>query len=336
MSAVLDNGNSTIDTEIPEDSQSSSPWSARKRLASKLLTTVLVGVNIVGLYYLGGMLALERIDDRPTIEITEPTEGGMRSVDAAIHLLEREVNEHRWVVNDPFFVPGALLDNMGAYQEGIIHAIGRFTTELSDQLGRARGSSRVDADLESAAGLLRFPGDVWVFDFQRSWAPTVTSEEQYREAIDALRSYNMRLSSGSAQFHPRADNLLVALERISADIGSQGDLIENYIASSGFDVTDQAADYVFYFTKGKLYAYYILIEAIGQDFEAIIQNEGLAGLWPQMLTSFREASILKPIFVSNSRPGGFFLASHLAEIGFYMLRAKAQLLDVTDVLAARR
>ena len=39
---------------------------------------------------------------------------------------------------------------MPNYQRGMISALGRFSTELMDQLGRTRGSSQTDRDLEQA------------------------------------------------------------------------------------------------------------------------------------------------------------------------------------------
>ena len=53
----------------------------------------------------------------------------------------------------PFFVPAGILDNMPNFQRGIMAALGRFSTELMDQVGRTRGTSQVDRDLEQARGL---------------------------------------------------------------------------------------------------------------------------------------------------------------------------------------
>ena len=62
--------------------------------------------------------------------------------------------------------------------EFIVQALARFTFELTDQIGRVRGSSRTDADLQEAAGLLQYSGTKWVFDLSTSLAPTATSEAQ--------------------------------------------------------------------------------------------------------------------------------------------------------------
>src|ERR687891_293815 len=192
------------------------PWYRRRLWVWPLLLLALLIV-----YYLGGMLWLHQIDDDPefALESSAP-EGGSATVAVAADLIDREINTHRWVANDPFFMPGSLLDNMPNFQQGIVAALSRFAIELSDQIGRTRGSSQVDPDVDSAAGLLKYPGTIWIFDFSTSFAPTASSESQYRRAMRSLRSYNERLAQDAAIFETRADNLQATLERFAADMGS--------------------------------------------------------------------------------------------------------------------
>ncbi|MGF1562923.1 MAG: DUF2333 family protein [Geminicoccaceae bacterium] len=304
-------------------------------MSARLLRPALITVNLLGAYYLGGQLIYENIDDQPDIEVTQPTDNGLRSVDMAAHLIDREIREHGWVANDPPFYPTALLDNMGAFQEGLIQALGRFSTELVDHVARSRGASRLDPDLERASGLLRFPGDVWLFKLDETWLPTVTSEEQFLEARDALTAFNQRLSQGQANFDPRADNLRVIVERIASDLSSQGSLIEGELRDAAFNPFDNGTDIAFYNTKGRLYAYYLMLRETQYDFQEVLEQRGLTFLWGRMLASLREAATLQPVFVSNGKPGAL-LPSHLAEQGFYLLRAKTQMLDVATVLAGGR
>ena len=102
---------------------------------------------------------------------------------------------------------------------------------MADQVGRARGSSQVDPDLDRASGLLRYPGDRWYFDFSAGLAPQAPAESQYREAARRLLAYNERLVSGDAVFDRRADNLLRTLDRIAADLGSSSAVIADHIAA---------------------------------------------------------------------------------------------------------
>jgi hypothetical protein len=303
------------------------PWYRRR-----LWLWPLVVLGLLAVYYLGGMLWLHEIDADPNfgLESSAP-EGGSQSVAVAADLIDREINTHRWVANDPFFMPGSLLDNMPEFQQGIMAALSRFALELTDQVGRTRGSSQADPDLERAAGLLRYPGTVWIFDFQTSWAPTASSEQQYRRAMEALRTYNERLGLGQAVFETRADNLLGTLDRIAADVGSSSAAIDQQLQAAGF-WPDFTADNLFYANKGRLYAYYLLLRALQVDFANIIRERQLDGAWTQTLASFREAATLQPWVVVNGAPDGQFLPSHLASQGFFLLRARTQLREVSNIL----
>lgn len=297
------------------------------RLALRGMVFLLV---VALLYYPAGMIYIHEIDDTADLGITVE-DGASLSVAVAAALIERETDTNRWTANDPFFLPGALLDNMPNFQRGIIYALSRFAIEMSDQIGRIRGSSQVDADLDNAAGRLKYPSDIWVFDFATSLAPTTTSEAQYRAARRAFLSYNKRLAAGEAKFERRADNLQATLERIGADLGSQSAGIDHAIAGSGW-LIDFEADDVFYLTKGRLYGYYQLLAAFRVDFRRIIDERELGPAWEQMLASMRHAAQMDPLFVVNGAPDGQMLPSHLAAQGFYLLRARTQLKEIANIL----
>ncbi|MEL6265768.1 MAG: DUF2333 family protein [Pseudomonadota bacterium] len=305
-------------------------------MTGALRGTVLAGlaaVNLLGAYVLGGMLVTERIDNDLTFAPATPTEGGLAGVDMTVALIQREVEEHAWVANEPFFMPGHWLPNMRYYQQGVVYGLSRFAFELADSLGRSRGATAVDPDLDRAAGLLRFPGDVWFFDFEKTWTPVVTSEEQYMSAVRALESYNRRVASGEAVFDPRQDNLAAVLSRIEADVSSKINVLSDHVerVAAGQPVSTTSNE-VFYVTKGRLYAYTMLLKALEQDFGPIIAGEGLGVVWSRMIASFENAASMRPLIVTNSPPGSVLVPNHVTELGFFALRAKTQLRDVMTVL----
>jgi hypothetical protein len=304
------------------------PWHRRRLWIWPVVLVVLLLV-----YYLAGMAWLHRVDDDPdfAIESSAP-EGGSRSVALTADLIDREINTHRWVANDPFFMPGSMLDNMPNFQQGIIAGLSRFAIELTDQIARTRGSSQVDPDLNTAAGLLRYPGTIWIFDLSTSLAPTASSESQYRRAMNALRDYNQRLAAGNAMFETRGDNLLATLDRIAADIGSSSAALDQHLAEHSGLGFDFEADDLFYANKGRLYAYYLLLRELGVDYAKVIQERDLVAAWAQMLESFRAAATLQPWFVVNGAPDSQLLPSHLAAQGFFLLRARTQLREITNIL----
>jgi hypothetical protein len=317
-----------VEDTLSRSEAATAGWSWRRL---KIGGLALLGLLVV--YYGGGMVWLHEIDDDPDFALASSApEGGSQTVALAADLIDREINTHRWVANDPFFMPGSLLDNMPSFQQGIIAALSRFTVELADQIARTRGSSQIDRDLDTASGLLKYPGTVWIFDLAVSFAPTASSESQYRRAMRAMRDYNQRLSQGQATFEIRADNLQATLERLAADVGSSSAAIDRHLAErSGFGL-DFSADDVFYINKGRLYAYYLLLRAMTIDFGKVISERDLSGPWTQMLDSFRAAATLQPWVVVNGDPAGQLLPSHLAAQGFFLLRARTQLKEVTNIL----
>ncbi len=220
---------------------------------------------------------------------------------------------------------------MPNFQQGIVAAVSRFTIELTHQISCTRGSSEVDPDLDKALGLLKYPSTVWVFDFGTSWAPTAPSESQYRAAVRSLARYNERLAEGNAMFERRADNLLATLDRVAADIGSSSAAIDRQIREHG-GVFDLHADDMFYSVKSRLYAYYLILGALAVDFDDIIKDRDLGLAWPPMLASFRASIELEPWVILNNTPDAQFLSSHLSAQGFYLLRARPQLREITNIL----
>ena len=301
-------------------------WLRRALIA--LATIVL----LVVLYYVGGAIWVHKIDDDPTFaaEMVVP-DSASRAVAVAADLIDREVNQNRWVANDPFFQPGYLLDNMPAYQTGIVNAVGRFTTELRDRVARVRGSSAVDPDLESAAGRLNYPGDVWIFE----WSGTPvqpSSESQYRRGVEDLRRYNERLAQGQAIYERRADNLLATLDRISGDLGAASAALTQEVDEGSTNFLDFNADQMFYSIKGKLYAYYMILRELEQDFPSVIREKNLQANWADLLTSLRLGATLYPWVVSNGPLDSMATPNHLAAEGFLLLRVRTKLDEIIDIL----
>jgi len=302
-------------------------WRWTKRVAVVLAAFVV-------LYYPVGMIVMHRIDDDLEFgPAPDDLEAGQSLAAAmAIALIDREVNAHGWVANDPFFMPSALLDNMPAFQTGIVRALARFGFELTDQIGRTRGSSQADADLQDAAGLLQYSGTRWVWDPTVSLMPTASSEAQYLKAAKALAAYNARLAKGEAVFERRSDNLLATLDRIALDIGSSSAVLEERVDKGSGQLIDILADDHFYGVKGQMYGYYMILKALKADFASVIESRDLETTYDQTLESLAKAARLDPWVIVNGAPDSQFLPSHLAAQGFFVLRARTQLREITNIL----
>ncbi len=308
------------------------PWRQIKiaRRGLKLTALALVLFATVNYGVLGPLT--NNIDNDPSFRATVIPENGSVAVATAAALIAREVNQHGWTPNDPFIAPSAVLDNMPNFQAGIRQAVGRFSFELLDQIARTRGSSSADPDLERATGFLQFPPDIWVWQPSRSLLPTVSSESHYRDGLAALERYNARLAAGNAVFERRADTLAGTLSRISADLGSQTAQLER-AQQTGWWIFSRTADDVFYHNKGVLYGYYVLLAALGDDFEAVIAERNLGNVWEQALAGLRQGAELNPTIVLNGDLSQSIFANHLALQGFYLKRAILQLEEAVSVMA---
>ncbi len=286
---------------------------------------------VIVLYHPVGMVVMHRIGDDTRLTVrAEP--GSSRAVAIAAALIKREVVEHSWTPNDPFVYPTWALDNLPNFQVGIRDALGRFAIEMADKIGRTRGSSVVDPDLEDAMGKLRYSPFTWAWDPTVSIWPTSSTEAQYRAAMRSLLRYNRQLAEGKATFDRRADNLQTLIDRVNADIGSDSARIAARVEKFGGIFFDTRSDDLFYRTKGRVYGHYMILREIGKDFGGILEERQAQKVWERMIESLRRAAILRPLIVRNGSPDGMFQPNHLTAQGFYLLRARTQLKEVSDIL----
>lgn len=304
----------------------------RGRLWRLVRWTAILLLVVVVLYYPVGMALTQKINDDPDFAAPPVGDGASQSVAIAAALIDREVNGTAWPANDPFFLPGWALDNMPNFQIGIRDAVKRFAIELQDEIGRNRGTSAMDSDLQAAAGSLNYRPDVWVWDPGNSLMPTATTEEQYRQGVRALLAYNVRLAQGKAAFERRADNLLATLDKIGKDLGAASDRTSRQIDQESGAWIDFHADDVFYQNKGLLYADALILRDLGKDFADVLKEKGALNIWDRMVASMMEGAQLRPWIVINGRPDALMQPNHLAAQGFYLIRARAQLEELNDVL----
>jgi len=308
----------------------------RGKMSWKIARRILAGVSIVVFfYYLIGMVVVENInDDRSYASSTlTDTSVGSHAVAMSAAMIDREVNQHAWISNDPWFKPGALLDNMAHYQKGIISANAIFAIELKDQLSRTRGSSQVDKNLQDVASGVNYAPDRWY------WDPSVSiflfvapAEKQYNNALTNLRKYNERLAKGEAFYERRSDNLLSTLDKFSLDMGSSSDAIAKKIDNGIGCVLDTRADDLFYDVKGRSYAYWLLLKGLRADFNKVITDKDIASSWDLLEQSLSALIDLDPMIVSNCDTDDFLFQNHIAAQGFYLLRARTQLKEITNIL----
>lgn len=261
-------------------------------------------------------------------------------VDATANLVDFNVNENAWISSMLLYKLGffgvpweatPFFDNKAAFQRGIHQAVQRTSVELVDSLGRVRGTSQVDKNLQKARGDLQFNESTWYFSLS-PFGPKTPTPSFYRSAVRDLHKFNHRLEKCDAVFDARADNLLEFLDRIARDIGATSAVLrersENY--NSGW--FDTRADDRFWFAYGQLYAYYGILTAARADFEDVVRERRLEAVWDELEQQLRASLNISPFIISNGAEAGWLMPSHLATLGFYILRVRSNLIEIRTVL----
>ncbi|MEM9107733.1 MAG: DUF2333 family protein [Pseudomonadota bacterium] len=284
-----------------------------------------------------------RASDQPSIENSnQTTRTCSRSVivDVTADLIDFNVDRNVWLSSTLLYKAGFFglpwdatpyLDNKASFQRGVHQAVQRTAVELVDALGRVRGTSAVDSDLDLARGRILYDQYTWYFSTSQIGFLT-PSPEAYREGRDALRAFNDRLESCDAVFDARADNLIRFVDRIAADIGSTSASLRDRSLYSNAGWFDTRADNHYWFTYGQLYAYYGILKAAHTDFADIIRSRQLEDVWVTMEEQLRATLSLRPVIVSNGREDGWIMPSHLATVGFYLLRVRSNLVEARSIL----
>ena len=95
---------------------------------------------------------------------------------------------------------------------------------------------------------------------------------------------------------------------------------------------DFRADNLFHQARGQMFAYHGLLQAMRMDFARVIERRDLADVWDRMEQHTAEAAALKPLIVSNGREDGLFMPDHLSVMAQKMLRARANMVELRDIL----
>jgi hypothetical protein len=262
-------------------------------------------------------------------------------VDVTARLIDFNVNQNDWASSMILYKLGLFglgwdstpfFDNKASFQRGVNQAVRRTTVELVDTLGRVRGTSQVDLQLQDARGNLQFDEYTWYFG-THPFGPKSPTPSFYRSSIKDLRAFNDRLENCQALFDPRADNLLQFIDRVANDIGATSAILRDRAEHYNSGWFDTHADDLFWYSYGQLYAYYGILVAAHADFQEIIVQRELTELWQTMERQMRAALDLQPLIISNGAESGWLMPSHLTALGFYVLRARSNLVEIRLVLA---
>ncbi len=283
-----------------------------------------------------------------------------RIVQMQVGLLDLMVNQNPWVPGDPQYRLGFFglldfadtpwFDNKAAMQTGMLTVVRRVSLDLADTLGRVRGTSEADPDLQAAQGRLRVNERAWVLNnpFDPQLQTVMEGAEQsYRGAIPLYQKYNDRLGACDALFDVRRDNLRTLIDRLAADLGSMASRLNTRSKAKEWSVEQKAfvdaggnnsgyfdfhADNLFHEARGELFALHGVLQAVRQDFARTIEVSDLRQVWDRMEAHIAEGVRLDPMIVANGREDGTLTPDHLSVMGEKLLRARANMVELRDIL----
>ena len=255
-------------------------------------------------------------------------------------LTDFNVNQNNWIPASLFYKLGffgidwkygPFFDNKAAFQLGVNEIVRRTSLEAVDRLGRVRGTSQIDQNLQDARQNVYYTEDLWYFSMS-PFGPKTPTPALYRKAVENFKAFNTRLSRCEALFDPRADNLLRFLDQMANTLGSTSDILSKRIELSNAGWFDMRADDRFWFTYGQLYALNGVMAAARSDFDDIARDKNLTKVWDEMQRQLRATLEIDPLIISNGAEDSFIMPSHLSTMGFNLLRVRANMTEMRDIL----
>lgn len=316
------------DVEGEAEELVSSPAEVRSGAARKLARggAAVVGAVALGLFALGWFWSCEPAPLDP-VAGAPPEAPGVATTDALIDVASTLLDKHGGYLRNDVTPPGVLLDNMPAWEYGVLVQVRALTQVLRNEFSRPQSQSPPDPDLSVAQP--RFNVD------SRSWMMP-SDERAYGEGIEHLRHYRDRLEGKAepeAFFQPRAKNLRLWLEVVSRRLGgisqrlelgasplhiegTTGSGNEPALSTSWWQVDD-----VFYEARGMAWALLAFVRGLEVDFHGVLVDKNALPTFHNLERTLAAAErpMHSPVVIAG---GGFgVLASHDLTMAAYLSSA---------------
>jgi hypothetical protein len=227
--------------------------------------------------------------------------------------------------------PGLLLDNIPAWELGVLQQIRDMTRALHRDMSLSHAQFIEDKDLQVAEAAFNVNPESWLFPI---------AERELAKGADAVASYAERLGRGEARFYPREAHLRRWLTDVDADLGllssrlnaALPDHVETASADSSLPQLERtrwiAIDDVFYEARGNAWALLHLLKAAEVEFGPELARRQ-AQLSLRAAIHELEATqqpLWSPVILNGSGFGLF--ANHSLVMANYLNRAQTDLADV--------
>ena len=274
---------------------------------------------------------------------------GYVTVSAVIQVAETLLEKSGGYISNDVMPPGLLMDNMPAWEFGVLVQIRDMSRVLRNDFSRSQSQSVEQEDLVKAQPAFSIDNSSWAFP---------SSESEYRKGIKHLIAYRDKLASKSdpnTQFFARSDNLRAWLHEVEKSLGS---LSQRLSASVGqkrvnIDLSGESGavqstrseqelrvktpwfeiDDVFYEARGACWALIHFLRAVDLDFASVLDKKNAVASLRQIIRELEatQQTIWSPMILNGSGFGA--MANHSLVMASYISRANAAIIDLRELLS---
>lgn len=203
-------------------------------------------------------------------------------------------------------------DNINNFQLGVLEVTRRTVVILTERISRTGSTAAFDKNLERAMNWFMIKSD-------RYWFPS--PESKYSAGLKELEIYKEKLEKGEANFYTRTDNLIPLLMAYEDLLGSSDENLVKYEEDDGTPVSFFKSDDYFFYARGVASAISTILEAIQEDFRAVVESRRGLEVLHDAIESSRHAVEIKPWVVTNANLSGI-LANHRANMAARISHAR--------------
>jgi hypothetical protein len=304
-----------------------------------LVLLYLLVAAAVGIYWSG---TPDQFDVQAEAGVAPVT--GQVTTGALIRASETLLDKRGGFISNDLFPPGVWLDNMPAWEYGVVLQVRDLARALRESMSRSQSQSEEDDDLARAEPRFNFSTNSWAIP---------SSESEYRDAIRYLRRYHIRLAAEGgerARFYTRADNLNLWLGSVSSRLGNLSQRLSASVGQRRVDADQRVEagsvagdisvktpwrriDDVFFEARGSTWALLHFLRAVEVDFADVLQKKNAEASLRQIVRELEETqqALYSPLILNGSGFG--VLANHSLVMANYISRANAAIIDLRDLLA---
>jgi len=287
-----------------------------RRFMRKLMS---LSILLAILGYLGLMVYMNGRPELPTLQEETATPSGHATVSMVAGLMQAQLDgPGGWLPNDLPLSPGYWLDNMPSFQLGVLTVVRHSGRVLRDNLSRQRTSDELNKEADKAYS--QYSND------PLKWA-LPSAEGAFGRGNEFLLRFRENLG-GSANFYPRADNLIQMLEQFVSELGGVSTLMLD--AHDGNKVSWFQVDNNFYFGQGVAHGMLGMMRAARVDFNRVLSDKNALEITDQIITAL-EGSQFDPWYVGNGDKDGVF-ANHSNNLKAYIDDARQKMKSLMSIL----